>query len=317
MRPDFFSERRSNTVLAVVGPTASGKSSLAMQLAEGLGGEIVCCDSMQIYRGMDIGTAKDSPEERQRIPHHLIDIVDPGTPFSCSQYAEAARAAINDILGRGKLPILCGGTGLYLESAVFDRTMTSPGEDAAVRSTLEERSDEENYAELSAVDLISAAAIHPNNRKRVIRALEIYRISGVPKSEWDRRSKDLASGYDARILVLTASDRSFLYDRIDRRVDRMLEEGLLDEVRRLRLSPESTAGQAIGYKELSDCLWGDGELDDAVEKIKRASRNYAKRQITWFKRYPDACTVDICNENECRNIVKLLLNSLISQKSML
>lgn len=307
----FFAPRKPNTVLAVAGPTASGKSSLAMELARTFDGEIVSCDSMQIYRGMDIGTAKDTLQEREEIPHHLIDLVDPDTPFSCAQYADAARAAISDILDRGKLPVLCGGTGLYLESAVYDRTLESPGESPELREMLGSRSDEENYAELVRVDPISAEAIHPNNRKRVIRALEIYRLSGIPKSQWDLSSRQHSSGFDCRILVLTASDREVLYRRIDQRVDRMMEAGLLNEVKSLNLSPDTTAGQAIGYKELSDYIRGACSLDEAVDRIKRASRNYAKRQITWFKRYPDACVLDICRKDADKNIVKLLLKSLI------
>lgn len=307
----FFAKRQPNTVLAVVGPTASGKSALALTLAEGLDGEIISCDSMQIYRGMDIGTAKPTQAEMARIPHHLIDVADPETAFSCADYATLAREAIADVQSRGKLPILAGGTGLYLESAVYDRTMESPGENPALRAELETRSTEENHAQLRELDPISAAAIHPNNRKRVIRALEITLTTGIPKSEWDRRSREKSPGYDTRILVLTASDRDYLYRRIDDRVDQMMEAGLLDEVRRLNLSTDTTAGQAIGYKELSDYLSGRQSLCAAVDRIKQASRNYAKRQITWFKRYPGAMVCDICKTAECENIVKLLLNSLL------
>ncbi len=306
----FFAKRQQNTVLAVAGPTASGKSALALTLAERLDGEIISCDSMQIYRGMDIGTAKPMQAEMARIRHHLIDVADPDTSFSCADYAELARKAIADVQRRGKLPILAGGTGLYLESAVYNRTMESPGGNPALRAELETRSTEENHARLRELDPISAEAIHPNNRKRVIRALEITMTTGIPKSEWDRRSREKSPGYDTRILVLTASDREYLYQRIDARVDQMMEAGLLEEVRRLNLSPDTTAGQAIGYKELSDYLCGRETLTAAVDRIKQASRNYAKRQITWFKRYPDAMVCDICDPAGCENIVKLLLNSL-------
>lgn len=310
MERDFFAKRQSNTVLAVVGPTASGKSDLGLRLALGLGGEIVSCDSMQIYRGMDIGTAKPTQSERAAVRHHLIDVADPDTPFSCADYAALARAAIADVQSRGKLPILVGGTGLYFESAVWNRTLESPGGDPALRAELDSRPTEENFARLSELDPDSAAAIHPNNRSRVIRALEIVLTTGIPKSEWDRRSRENAPGYDTRILTLTAFDREVLYRRIDRRVDRMMEQGLLDEVRRLNLSPDSTAGQAIGYKELADFLAGREELPAAVEKIKQASRNYAKRQITWFKRYKEATVCDLCDPDGMENIVKLLLKNI-------
>lgn len=310
MERDFFAKRQSNTVLAVVGPTASGKSDLGLRLALGLGGEIISCDSMQIYRGMDIGTAKPTQSERAAVRHHLIDIADPETPFSCADYAALARAAIADVQSRGKLPILVGGTGLYFESAVWNRTLESPGGDPALRAKLDSRPTEENFARLSELDPDSAAAIHPNNRSRVIRALEIVLTTGIPKSEWDRRSRENAPGYDTRILTLTAFDREVLYRRIDRRVDRMMEQGLLDEVRRLNLSPDSTAGQAIGYKELADFLAGREELPAAVEKIKQASRNYAKRQITWFKRYKEATVCDLCDPDGMENIVKLLLKNI-------
>ncbi len=310
----FFDGLNSRSVIAVVGPTASGKSSLSVRIASEIGGEIVSCDSMQVYRGMNIGTAKITPEEMMGIPHYLIDVADPDAPFSCADYTVLARAAIDDIISRGKIPILCGGTGLYLESAVYDRTMESPGGDAEIRAELDARSNDENYSELLEVDPESAAAIHKNNRKRVIRALEIYRVSGISKSEWDRKSKINSSGYDARIAVLDASDREFLYKRADSRVDKMMSDGLLEEVRSLSLNPASTAGQAIGYKELEIYLDGGCTLDEAIENIKRASRNYIKRQITWFKRYKSAYRIDICDPDSADNFVKLLLKNLPCNK---
>lgn len=298
------------SLIAIVGPTASGKSSLAVRLAATLDGEVISCDSMQIYRGMDIGTAKATVEEMQGIPHHMIDVASPDAPFSCADYTVMARAAIDDVLSRGKMPIICGGTGLYLESAVFDRTMESPPSDDVIREELEKRDPDENYAELLIVDPDSAAAIHKNNKKRVIRALEIYRISGVTKSEWDRRSTRLPSPYDTRIVVLDPTDRERLYERIDERVDRMFEAGLVDEVRRLGLDERSTAGQAIGYKELSSALYGKCSISDAAEQIKKASRNYAKRQLTWFKRYKDALHIDPFDTDTVEKFVKILLTKL-------
>lgn len=304
---DFLEGITKDSVLAVVGPTASGKSSLAVRIAKEVDGEIISCDSMQVYRGMDIGTAKATKDEMQGIPHHLIDIVSPSEPFSCADYTVAARAATDDVLSRGKMPIFCGGTGLYLESAVFDRTMTSPPSDPLLRQMLEERDIDENYAELLSVDPESAAAIHKNNKKRVIRALEIYRLSGITKSEFDRMSGEMPSRYDTRIVVLDCSDREYLYRRIDDRVDKMIADGLVNEVRGLSLDKNTTAGQAIGYKELSAALCGECTVEKAIDDVKQASRNYAKRQITWFKRYKNALRLDICDPESIDDFVKLLL----------
>ncbi len=306
----FDGWNKKNSVLAIVGPTASGKSSLAFKVAELTGGEIVSCDSMQVYRGMDIGTAKPTPEEMTAVRHHLIDVADPDQPFSCADYTRLARAAIDRILSAGRLPIVCGGTGLYYESAVRGRTMESPGGDPELRKRLESASPEENYARLCEADPESAAKIHPNNVKRVIRALEIYMVSGVTKTEWDRRSTEKNCGYDTHTVVLEASDRDYLYRRIDARVDKMISDGLEDEVRRLSPDRSSTAGQAIGYKEFCEYFRGECSVAEAAENIKRASRNYAKRQITWFKRYDDVLRLDICAPGFPDDFVKLLLKNI-------
>ncbi len=279
-------------ILAITGPTAVGKTALAISLAETLSGEIISCDSMQIYRGMDIGTAKATPEERSRVPHHLLDIVSPAEPYSSADYEKDARTAIADILSRGKVPIFCGGTGLYLESVFYEGSLKSPEGDEALRQTLWKKSAEEVWEALQKVDPDSAASIHPNNRKRVIRALEIYLLSGKTKTEWDRENerKQLIEG--GKIYVLTSSDREALYQRIDHRVDLMMQAGLLDEVKKLALDPETTAGQAIGYKEFYPYLKGECTLEAAVEELKKASRHYAKRQLTWWERNPDAIKLD-------------------------
>lgn len=274
------------------------------------GGEIVSCDSMQVYRGMDIGTAKPSPEERAAVRHHLIDVADPDQPFSCADYTQLARAAIDRILSAGKLPIVCGGTGLYYESAVCGRTMESPGSDPELRKKLESASPDDNYAKLCEVDPESAKKIHPNNVKRVVRALEIYMVSGITKTEWDRQSTEKSCGYDTHTVVLEASDRDYLYRRIDARVDEMISDGLEDEVRRLSPDRSSTAGQAIGYKEFGEYFRGECSAAEAIENIKRASRNYAKRQITWFKRYDDVLRLDICEPGFPDDFVKLLLKNM-------
>lgn len=299
---------------AVVGPTASGKTALAVELAKQFDGEIVSCDSMQIYKGMNIGTAKADDAEKRGIPHHMIDIADPHTDknYSCADYAVRARETINDIISRGKFPIICGGTGLYLD-AVIKNTVLSEGTgvndgDTDIRAELEKYSAEELYSELRMIDPNAAEKIHPNNVKRVIRALEIYKKTGITKTEWDERSH-LTDGetsgyrYDTIIIGLDFREREKLYDRINLRVDLMLEAGLTDEVKKLELDAESTAGQAIGYKEIMWFLEGKMELAEAVEKVKQGSRNYAKRQLTWFKRNPDIKWIYVDEEKTFKNIV--------------
>ena len=270
-------------IIAIVGPTASGKTALSLRLASDFGGEIISCDSMQIYRGMDIGTAKPTDEERKLIPHHLIDIVEPSENFSCADYKKCAEKAIEDIRSRGKLPIFCGGTGLYLDS-VLSVDSFSPDISPSVREGLEKLTSEQLWEELISVDPRSAALTHINNRKRVIRYLEIYRGTGKTKTEWDSLSHSGESKYDPLIIGLDFSDRAKLYERIDRRVDMMLAQGLADEVGKLALDPSFTSSQAIGYKEL--LLWQNGSLTygESVELLKKNTRNYAKRQLTWFRR---------------------------------
>ncbi len=276
-------------ILAVVGATASGKSALALALAKHLGGEIVSCDSMQIYRRMDVGTAKPTAEELRSVRHHLIDIADPDTEFSVADYVETASAAIADIAARGRLPILCGGTGLYLDALLRGGFADNAG-DPVLREELfafaEANGNHALHERLGAVDPESACAIHENNVKRVVRALEIFESTGVTKTEFDRRSKETESPYDATVIGLSYPDRELLYGRIDRRVDLMLAEGLVAETKRLLAEGvfeiNKTAAQAIGYKELLGYLDGKESLADAIETLKRATRRYAKRQITWF-----------------------------------
>lgn len=282
-------------LLAVVGSTASGKSRLAVRLAKALNGEVVSCDSMQIYRGMDIGTAKPTRDEMEGVPHHLIDFVPPHTAFSCADYVAEARNVISEIFSRGKLPILCGGTGLYLDRLLFgggDAAEAKPNSE--IRKKWQDFCDQYGnrtlHDQLRAVDAESADAIHENNVHRVIRALEIYETTGIPKSEWDKRSKEIVSEYDCFVIGLEYPDRAVLYDRINRRVDAMLSAGLLDETRRLLADGvfdcNATAAQAIGYKELLSYLRGEETYDEAVERLKTATRRYAKRQITWFSAKP-------------------------------
>ena len=280
----------SPAILAVVGPTASGKTALSLRLAAALNGEIVSCDSMQIYRGMDIGTAKPTPAERAGIPHHLIDIVSPAEPFSCAAYKALAEAAVSDILARGRVPIFCGGTGLYLD-AILQIDAFSPDVPTSVKEALDVGSDEELWEKLRAVDPESASAIHPNNRKRVLRALSIPEATGRTKTEWDRLSRSAAPRYRPFVIGLDYRDRQRLYRRIDDRVDAMLANGLVDEVKALALDPASTAGQAIGYKEIALWLNGGVSYEEAVALLKRNTRRYAKRQLTWFGRWDDCLRI--------------------------
>ena len=250
------------------------------------------CDSMQIYRHMDIGTAKPTSEEMQEIPHHMIDIAEPEENFSVARFVKLARECIDDILERGKIPVLCGGTGLYFDSIINNLEFSEMETDEEYRQSLnalaEEKGCEFVHRMLREVDPRSADAIHPNNLKRVIRALEIYKVSGKPKSVLDREQRGEPL-YEGEIFGLSRP-RDVLYDRINRRVDIMMEQGLLEEVKTLLgmgISPKATSMQAIGYKELVWYLDGTLPLKEAVDKIKQESRRYAKRQITWFKRNPD------------------------------
>jgi tRNA dimethylallyltransferase len=285
-------------VLAVVGPTGVGKSALAEQLALLFDGEIVSADSMQVYRGMDVGTAKPSPAER-RVPYWCIDVADPGEPFSAAAYQHLAREALTNIAARGRVPILCGGTGLYVRAALDDmRFPLHPSADTSARECYEALARTEGpeavYALLTARDPGSAALLHPNNTRRVVRALEMH-DSGVSYQEQHTGFARRRSLYGARFLGLTM-DRAALYERIDARVDWMLAAGLLDEVRELierGFNDALTASQAIGYKELVSVVKGAATLDEAVASVKLASRRYAKRQMTWFRADPRIRWIDV------------------------
>lgn len=276
-------------IFAVVGATASGKSDYAVSLAERLGGEIVSCDSMQVYRGMDIGTAKPTAEEMRGIPHHLIDVADPDEPFSVADYVSAAETAVREIASRGKLPIFCGGTGLYLDRFLFGGLSAETDSDPDLKDELLELAKKHGnvflHTKLCAVDPESAKLIHPNNVRRVARALEIYERTGIPKSEWDRRTRAVESPYEATVIGIDRP-REELYRRIDARVEKMVADGLVDETRALAergvFDRNRTAAQAIGYKEILPYLRGECSLSDAAETLKTATRHYAKRQLTWF-----------------------------------
>lgn len=280
-------------VAAVVGPTATGKTELGIRLSQRLGGEIVSCDSMQIYEGLPIGTAQPTPEELAAAPHHLIGFLPVEEPFSVSDYVERAGALLQDIHARGKLPILVGGTGLYARSLLRGFSFEENGRDEALRQRLFQEAQDQGieplYQRLQQLDPKAAEEIHPNNVKRVIRALEYIQLCGEPFSAQAERSKTVESPYRYVMLCLSYRDREALYQRIDRRVDLMLERGLLAEAETFfqRCQGEEkipTAAQAIGYKELFPYFRGEVSLEEAAENIKRESRRYAKRQITWFKR---------------------------------
>lgn len=299
-------------ITAVTGPTASGKTALALEIAERFNGEIISCDSMQIYRRMDIGTAKPDVSEMKRVPHHLIDITEPDENFSCAQYQQLAENAVCDIVRRGRLPVFCGGTGLYLDAVLTGNRFPECDSDPEYREMLYRKDNAELHAMLRDIDVESSDSIHMNNKKRIIRALEIYKTTGLTKTEWDMRSRIVPSAYDAAVLVLDYEDRDLLYRRIEQRVDEMMERGLLDEVKRLQLPRHSTAAQAIGYKELYSFLDGRFTLEQAVNEIKKSTRNYAKRQMTWFRGRNYSTFLKIRREDTFKDIVnnalKLLTN---------
>ncbi len=276
-------------IAVIAGPTASGKTELSLTLAERFNGEIVSADSMQIYRGMDIGTAKPSAAEQRRIPHHMLDVAEPGEDWSVSRYEKAAAECVENILQRGKLPILCGGTGLYINAVISGTGFQTNGADVGIRQALEAQWDEQGSAvmheRLRAVDPESAERLHPNDRRRVIRAIEVYELTGTAISEHNRRTREQPPRYEAFMLGLTTDPRDILYQRIDSRVERMAEQGLLNEVEGLwkRGLLRGTAAQAIGYKELAGYFEGKSSLEDAMTAIRQKSRNYAKRQLTWFR----------------------------------
>ena len=301
-------------VIAIVGPTAVGKTALAIKLAKELNGEIISCDSMQIYKGMDIGTAKPTKEEMEAVKHHLIDIKEPNEEFSCADYAIFAKELIDDICARGKTPIFCGGTGLYLDSVIEIGSFSSGFKDENYREILEKTANESgnDYVHdlLRQVDQKSADEIHPNNLKRVIRALEIYHCTGITKSQWDEKSKEQKPPYDVTVIFLTCEDREVLKNRIDLRVDMMINDGLLNEAKGLydrgMLKKEYTSFGAIGYKELLPYLDGLDTLENCVERLKISTRQYAKRQITWFSRKKNYHTIyvdKVCAFDESMRIL--------------
>lgn len=281
-------------ILVIVGPTASGKTRMAVELAQRHNGEVISADSMQIYRTMDIGTAKPTQEEMGGIPHHMIDVADPEEDFSVARYVEMAAQCVDDVLARGKLPIVAGGTGLYIDSLLSGRTFAPFSPDSALRGELErelaEKGGQAMLEALAQVDPEAAQRLHPNDHKRIIRALEVYRFTGKTITQHNRETRAIPPRYDALTIGLAFQDRQAMWRRIDQRVDEMVAAGLEDEVRRLLtsgISPKCTAMQAIGYKEFTQALSGEMTWQEAADVVKLRSRQYAKRQLTWFGRNPN------------------------------
>lgn len=298
-------------ILVICGPTASGKTALAVELALLLGGEVVSADSMQIYRGMDIGTAKPTREELAAAPHHLIDVAQPEEGWSVSRWTEAADAACRDILARGKRPIIVGGTGLYIDSLVQGRSFGAVDESGETRRELEERYDEIGGAamlrELAQLDPERAAKLHARDKKRVVRAYEVYLLTGKTITELDAESRLKPPDFDAAYIILGWASREEMYAHIDARVDEMVGRGLFAEVEALLaegLSPGSTAMQAIGYKEAAAALRGECSRAEAIETIKRETRRYAKRQLTWLRRREGALRIDWQGEPDFASAVR-------------
>ena len=283
-----------NKVVCVVGPTACGKTKMGVALAKRFGGEVVSVDSMQIYRGMTVGTAAPTAEEMEGVPHHMVAVADPAESWSVARYVREADACVQDILRREKRPVLVGGTGLYLDALVRGQDFAAGSQGGEIRRELQEKLAKDGAGALlealRAVDPESAARLHLRDEKRILRALEVYRETGETISEHDRKSRELPDRYDALYIGLSFQDRQDLRDRIDRRVDTMVAQGLLDEVRRLLdsgLPRDATALQAIGFKQFLAVADGTATEVEAVEEVKLRSRQYAKRQLTWLRRNPD------------------------------
>ena len=276
-------------LICIAGPTASGKTALSIALAQELGAEIVSCDSMQLYRRMDIGTAKPSVEERAGIPHHMLDVAEPQEDFSVSRYCEMATPIVDSILARGKACIIVGGTGLYMDSLIRGNSF-APFPSTGMRQKLEAQPIEEVFAQLQAIDPESAARLHLSDKKRIIRAMEVYLETGETITAHNQRTQAIPPRYQPLWFALEDENRQDLYDRIDRRVDVMLEQGLIQEIRELLaagIPKNCTAMQAIGYKEFLAALDGQITVDEAADQVRMFSRRYAKRQLTWLRRNPN------------------------------
>ena len=300
----------------MAGPTAVGKTAASIQLAKSVGAEIISADSMQVYRQMDIGSAKIMPEEMDGVPHHLVDVLEPEEEFNVVRFQSLAKEAMEKIYAAGKIPLIVGGTGFYIQALLYDIDFTENDGDDSFRKELEQTAEEMGsetlHRQLREGDPASAEQIHPHNKKRIIRALEFYHQTGQRISEHNETERQKESPYQYAYFVLT-DDRAKLYERIDRRVDQMMEDGLLDEVRGLKergVSRTSTAMQGLGYKELYAYLEGEMTLEEAVRIIKRDTRHFAKRQLTWFKRERDVVWADRSVIGSGTELQKFFLNVL-------
>lgn len=308
-------------IVVVCGATASGKTRLAIDLAKRFNGEVVSADSMQIYKKLDIASAKPTEEEKDGIVHHLMDFLEPTEPFSVADYVPMARELIADIHKRGKLPIICGGTGLYINSLVDNIEFDDTGSDPVFRNEMKKLAEEQGNGyvleKLREVDPESAERLHENNLSRIIRALEVYHISGKTMTEVQAESRRNPSPYEPCMMMIDYEDREELYKRIDRRVDIMMEQGLLEEAREFFTHDDYvTASQAIGYKELKPYFDGEAELPECIEKLKRETRHYAKRQLTWFKK---DMRINRISSSKSTNYEKILENAekLVKKYSIL
>lgn len=297
---------KKTKVIAVVGPTASGKTSLAVEIAKAVGGEIISADSMQIYKGMFIATAQPSEEEKQGIPHHLISIIDPSETYSVAQFVSDAKRCIEDIVSRGNVPVIAGGTGLYIDSLLYGIDFGFVPDNSEMRDKLRDRLEKEGaeklLSELRQIDPETADTLHVNNAGRILRALEVYYLTGETISEQKRKSREKGSDYDSLYIYIEYADRQKLYDRIEKRVDIMVDMGLLEEAENfISLGEETTAKQAIGYKELKPYFSGEYTLGEALDNLKKETRHYAKRQMTWFRRNENKFTVQPDADNDFVN----------------
>ncbi len=312
--------------LAITGPTASGKTALSLYVAKELGCEIISCDSMQIYKEMNIGTAKATSEEQAQVSHYLIDIVPPTENYSAERYRTDATACAFDIVKRGKIPLFVGGTGLYIDTVIRGGVASSPESDKEYREGIlaKIKTEEDKIAlweRLKSVDPDSAEKTHCNNVKRVIRALEIYDKTGKTKTQLDRETKEFSPDIDVCMITLDFESRELLYDRVDRRVDIMMSEGLYNEVNSLYkrglLPKGSTAREAIGYKEIISAIEGEKSLQEATEEIKLSSRRYAKRQLTWFRHEECAKSLVVDKDGKMRDTEELVSSAVAIFKEFL
>ena len=309
-----------NKLIILAGPTASGKTSVSIDLAKRLGGEIISADSMQVYKYMDVGTAKISVEEMQGVKHHLIDVLDPKEDFNIVKFQNMVKCSIEEIVKNGHIPILVGGTGFYIQSVIYDIDFNNEDDNSSVRKKLEEEYDafgaDFMHEKLKKIDIVSAQNIHKNNKKRIIRAIEYFLMNNEPISSHNEVQREKKSPYDYRFFVLNPP-RDILYERINKRVDIMVENGLVDEVKKLREMGLSTANismQGIGYKEIIEYLDGEVSLETAIENIKQNTRHMAKRQVTWFKREKDVIYVDPFSFESNDKIVDYMIEKINTER---